>query len=85
MNYFITTWHTENAVLLNQIQKYCNKIIRSIFYCDKFSKVPDVYRIDGILQVNDLFKFYVACFVYNHVNNNQLPPFFELFFFNLQY
>ena len=29
-----------------------------------------------ILQVNDLFKFHVACFVFKHVNN-QVPPCFE--------
>ena len=44
MNYRITTWHAGNAVLLNQIQKQCNKIIPSIFYRDKFSKVDDVSR-----------------------------------------
>ena len=76
MNYRITTWHAGNAMLLNQIQKQCNKIIRSIFYRGKFSKVDDVYRNYGILQVNDLLKFHVAYFVYKHVNN-QLPPCFE--------
>ena len=60
-------------MLLNQIQNQCNKI----FYRDKFSKVDDVYRNYGILQVNDLFKFHVACFVYKHVNNQLLPPCFE--------
>ena len=52
-------WLAGNAVLLNQIQKQCNKIIRSIFYHDKFSKVDDAYKNYGILQVNDLFKFHV--------------------------
>ena len=60
MNYCITIWHAGNAVLLNQIQKQCNKIIRSIFYRDKFSKVDDVCKNYGILQVSDLFKFHVA-------------------------
>ena len=79
INYCITTWHAGSAVLLNQIQKQSYKIIRSIFHRDKFSKVHDVYRNYGILQVYDLFKFHVACFVYNHVNN-QLPPCFENIF-----
>ena len=76
MNHCITTWHAGNAVLLNKIQKQCNKIIRSNFYREKFSKIDDVYRNYDILQVNDLFKFPVPCFVYKHVNN-QLPPCFE--------
>ena len=76
MKYCITTWHAGNATLLNQIQKQCNKIIQSKSFCDKFSKVDDVYRNYGILQVNDLFKYLVACFVYKHVNN-QLPSCFE--------
>ena len=73
MNYCITTCHNGNALLLKQIQKLCNKIIRNIFYRDKFVKADDVYVYYGILQVNDLFKFHVACFLYKHVNN-QLPP-----------
>ena len=79
INYCITTWHAGNAVLLNQIQKQCNKIVRSIFHRDKFSKVDDVYRNYDILQVNDLLKFHVACFMYKHVHN-QLPPCFENIF-----
>ena len=66
MNYFITTWHAGKALLLIQIQKQCNKITRSIFYRDKFSKVDDFYRNYVILQANNLFKFHVACFVYKH-------------------
>ena len=69
MIYCITTWHANNAVLLNQMQKQCNKIIRSIFYRDKFSKVDDDYRNYGKLQVNDLFKFCLACFAHKCVNN----------------
>ena len=76
LNYCITTWHAGNGVLLNQIQKQCNKIIQRIFYRVKFGKVDDVYRNYGILQVDELFKFHVACFVYKHVNN-QLSPCFE--------
>ena len=68
MNYCITTWHAGNAVLLNQIPKQCNKIIRSIFYRDKFLKVDDVYTNYGRLQVDDLFKFYAACWEHKHVN-----------------
>ena len=60
MNYCTTTGHTGNTVLLNQIQKQCSKVFWSIFYCDKFSKVDDVCRNYGILQVNDLFKVHVA-------------------------
>ena len=81
MNY-CSTWRAKNAVLLNQIQKQCSKIIQSIFYRDKFSKVDDVYTNYGILQVNGLFKFYVACFVYKYVNN-QLPPCFENVFLKI--
>ena len=65
--------------MLNQIQKQCNKIIRSIFYRDEFFKVDDVYTNYGILQVNDLFKFHVASFVYKLVIN-QLPSCFENIF-----
>ena len=79
MNYCITTWHAGNAVLFKRILKQCNNFIQSIFYPDDFSKVDDVYRNYGILQVYDLFKFYVACFVHKHVNN-QLPPCFENIF-----
>ena len=78
-NYCITTWHAENAVLLNQIQKQHNENTRSIFYRDKFSKVHDVYRNYGILEVNDLFEFHVACFVCKHVNNQLLPCFENVF------
>ena len=48
-NYRLGTWHAGNAVLLNQIQKQCNKIIRSIFYRDKFFKVNAVCRNYGML------------------------------------
>ena len=72
INYCITSWHAENVALLNQIQKQCSKIIWNTFYGDKFSKV-NVYKNYGILQVNDLFKFHVACFVYQNFSN-QLPP-----------
>ena len=65
INYCIISWHAANAVLLNQIRKQCYKIIWSIFYRDKFSEVSDVYRNYGILEVNDLFKFHVACLCTN--------------------
>ena len=63
MNYCTITWHAGNAVLLNQIQKQCNKIIRNTFYRYKNSKANDVYRNYGMLQVNYLFKFHAVCFV----------------------
>ena len=49
MNYCITSWHAENAALLNQIQKQCNKSIWNTFYRDKFSE-GNVYKNYGILQ-----------------------------------
>ena len=62
INFCITTWLARKAILMNQIEKQCNKIILSIFFRDKFSKVHGVYRNYSIFQVNDLFKFHFSMF-----------------------
>ena len=49
VNFCVATHHAGKVVLLNQIQKQCYKIIRSVFYREKVFEYNDVYRNYGIL------------------------------------
>ena len=79
IRYCITTWCYGHSVLLNKLQKICNKFINMIICTNPAKKRNKEITKDNILNIQQLYKLNISIFMYKSFHK-QLPSAFNNIF-----
>ena len=79
IRYCITTWCYGHSVLLNKLQKICNKFINMIICTNPAKKRNKEITKDNILNIQQLYKLNILIFMYKSFHK-QLPSAFNNIF-----
>ena len=79
IRYCITTWCYGHSVLLNKLQKICNKFINMIISTNPTKKRNKEITKDNILNIQQLYKLNISIFMYKSFHK-QLPSAFNNIF-----
>ena len=79
IRYCITTWCYGRSVLLNKLQKLCNKFINMIICTNPAKKRNKEMIKDNIFNIQQLFKLNISIFMYKSFRK-QLPSAFNNIF-----
>ena len=76
IRYCITTWCFGHNVLLNKLQKICNKFMKMIFISKSIPNSKKTKITNIMYNIQQLYKLNLAIFMYNFFNK-QLPTAFN--------
>ena len=79
IRYCTTTWCYGHSVLLNKLQKICNKFINMIIYTNPAKKRNKEITKDNILNMQQFYKLNISICMYKSFHK-QLPPAFNHIF-----